>query len=121
MNVLFGNSLRELRIKADVRLRELARSIGKSPGYISDVEQGKVPPPSEEVIVEIAKAIGADRQMLLKLAHKVDPELTDYVTGEPMAADFLRMTKHKEFKEKDWEKLSQLAELANLGKPGKLK
>jgi len=44
----FGIALRRLRLEAGVGLRELARLIDKSAGYISDVEQDNVPPPSEE-------------------------------------------------------------------------
>lgn len=121
MRKTFGKIIRQLRLESNVGLRELSRLVDKSPGYISDVEQDKVPPPSEEVIVKIAEVLNADRDKLLNLALKVDPELSNYVAREPKAADFLRMTKQKEFEEKDWEKLSQLAELANLGKPGKLR
>ena len=119
MEKLFGNILRKLRLDADAGLREMARLIDKSPGYISDVEQGKVPPPSEEVIVKIAEVLGADRNLLLKAARKMDPELSSYVSDAPLAADFLRMTKQKGFNDKDWEKLSQLVEIANLGDPEK--
>ena len=111
----FGNILRKLRLEADGGLRETARLVGISPGYLSDVEQGKVPPPSEEVILKLSAVLGADRQLLLRSARKMDPELSSYVSEEPLAADFLRMTKQKRFKERDWEKLSQLVEIANLG------
>jgi hypothetical protein len=45
----------------------------------------------------------------------MDPELSNYVAQEPQAADFLRMAKDKGYNSRDWEKLSQLADLANLG------
>jgi transcriptional regulator with XRE-family HTH domain len=100
-------------------LRELARLIDKSPGYLSDVEQDNVPPPSEEVIINIAAALNVDKNQLLLAAHKMDPELSNYIAEEPQAADFLRMAKEKEFKDADWEKLSQFVELIDLGKPKK--
>ena len=56
MEKMFGETLRDLRLEAGVGLRELARLIGKSPGYLSDVENGRVPPPSEPVILDIAIA-----------------------------------------------------------------
>ena len=57
MTETFGKKLRDLRVKSDIGLRELARLINKSPGYLSDVEHDHVPPPSEDVILKIADAI----------------------------------------------------------------
>jgi transcriptional regulator with XRE-family HTH domain len=71
----FGNKLRRLRQEAGVGLRELARLVNKSPGYLSDVELERVPPPSQEVIIRIAIALDTDKNDLLMAAKKVDPEL----------------------------------------------
>jgi transcriptional regulator with XRE-family HTH domain len=99
-----------------VGLRELARLIDKSPGYLSDVELDNVPPPSEETIVQIANALNVDKKALLSSAKKVDPELSEYVAEQPQAADFLRMAKDQEFDGDDWDRLTQLAKLSKLGK-----
>ncbi len=115
----FGNKIRELRKQAGIGLRELARLINKSPGYLSDVELERVPPPSQEVIIRIAIALDTDKNELLSAAKKVDPELSDYVIKQPQAADFLRMAKEKKFKDEDWERLSQLAKISGLGKAEK--
>lgn len=116
MKNLFGKKLRDYRVEAEVGLRELARLIDKSPGYLSDMENGRVPPPSETVILDIAMALNADKKELLKAAKKVDPELSSYVAEQSQAADFLRLAKDQEFKNGDWERLTQLAKLAKLGK-----
>ena len=116
MKQTFGDILNRLRLEARIGLRELARLIDKSAGYLSDVENNHVPPPSEEVILTIAAALNVDKDQLLIAAQKMDPELTHYVSHEPQAADFLRRAKDKGYKSRDWEKLSQLADLANLGK-----
>jgi transcriptional regulator with XRE-family HTH domain len=121
MTETFGKKLRDLRIHADVGLRELARLIEKSPGYISDVEQDHVPPPSEDVILKIAAALNVDKKELLALAQKMDPEISRYVAREPEVADFLRMAQEKRYDSDDWETLTKLAEAAKLGKPEKLK
>jgi PTS system nitrogen regulatory IIA component len=112
----FGLYLRALRIEAGVGLRELARLVGVSAGYISDVELGNVPPPSEKTILKIAAALNVDKKALLNKAKKVDPELTQYVVDQPQAADFLRMAKDQEFNGDDWHRLTQLARLSKLGK-----
>ncbi|MGE5257087.1 MAG: helix-turn-helix domain-containing protein [Hyphomicrobiales bacterium] len=119
MTDTFGRTLRKLRTDARVGLRELARLVDKSAGYLSDVEQENVAPPSEELIVRIAAALGADKQELLSAASKMDPELSRYIAGEPQAADFLRRAKEKSFGSEDWKKLDQFAEIVELGKHGK--
>jgi transcriptional regulator with XRE-family HTH domain len=113
---VFGKTLKENRMNAGLSLREFAGRIDISPGYLSDVENEKVAPPSETVILKMATALGVDKAEFLKAAEKVDPELSEYVAQEPRAADFLRMAKEQNFDNGDWEKLSQLAKIAGLGK-----
>lgn len=83
----FGEILRDFRVKAGFGLRELARRVNISPGYLSDVENGRVPPPSEAVILEIASALNVEKSALLVSAKKVDPELLAYVAEKPLTAD----------------------------------
>jgi len=113
---MFGKILKENRMNAGIGLREFAGRIAISPGYLSDLENEKVAPPSEKHILEMAKILGIDKDELLKAAEKVDPEVSEYVAHEPRAADFLRMAKEQNFDNGDWEKLSQLAKIAGLGK-----
>ena len=115
-NDTFGKLLRSLRLESGIGLRELSRLIEKSPGYLSDVESGNVPPPSEETIVQIANALNVDKKTLLNAAKKIDPELSEYVAEQPQVADFLRMAKDQEFNDDDWDRLTQLAKLSKLGK-----
>jgi transcriptional regulator with XRE-family HTH domain len=119
MTDTFGKTLRRLRLEAQVGLRELARLVEKSPGYISDVEQENVAAPSEEVIVKIAEALRVDKNELLSAASKLDPELSRYVASEPQAADFLRRAKERGFGREDWKKLDKLAEIVELGERGR--
>ena len=121
MTDTFGKKLRNLRIHANVGLRELARLIEKSPGYISDVEQDHVSPPSEDVILKIAVALNVEKKELLSAAKKMDPEISLYVAQEPVVADFLRMAQEKKFDSDDWDTLTKLAEAAKLGKTDKNK
>ena len=116
MTDTFGKKLRDLRVNSEIGLRELARLIDKSPGYLSDVEHDNVPPPSEDVILKIAAALIVDKKELLIAARKMDPEISSYVAQEPEAADFLRMAQEKKFNSDDWDTLTKLAEAAKLGK-----
>lgn len=112
---MFGRILKESRLKARMGLREVAGRIGISPGYLSDLENEKVPPPSERIILEMAVVLGVDKEELLKAASKVDPELSEYVAHEPKAATFLRLAKEQGYRNGDWDKLTQLVKIMGLG------
>lgn len=118
---MFGKTLKEKRMETGLSLREFAGRVGISPGYLSDLENEKVAPPSEKLIMDMAGILGIEKDELLKAAEKVDPEVAEYVAHEPRAADFLRMAKEKNFDNGDWEKLSEIARVVGLGKPGEEK
>ncbi|MCC6356462.1 MAG: helix-turn-helix domain-containing protein [Verrucomicrobiae bacterium] len=61
-----GERIKELRQKANMSLRQLAERIGKSPPFVSDVELGRRYP-SEGVLEDIARVLGADATELKKL------------------------------------------------------
>lgn len=108
----FGSTLKRLRLDAGIGLRELAKMIGKSPSYLSEIESNRVSPPSAEMILDIAEALGGHKNELLAAASKMDPQLTEYVTHQPEAADFLRKAREYGFDREDWQKLEQLADIA---------
>ena len=99
----FAALLKNERRTARRTLRELAEATGKSIGYLSDVEQGRKPPPSPNVVVKIEKKLGIQDSRLMKLAEEVrrlmptelmrmirnsSPKMTQMV-GELMRADGL--------------------------------
>ena len=106
----FGQKLKEFREKTGLGLRELARLIDRSPGYLSDVEKGNVPPPSVELILSLARVLNIHKWELLRAADKE----IEYISKQPEAADFLRMT--SDFGPEEWKKAGQLVEIAGLGK-----
>lgn len=108
----FGSILKNLRLDSSIGLRELAKMIGKSPSYLSEIESDRVPPPSAEMIIDIAHALGGHKNELLAAASKMDPQITDYVSHQPEAADFLRKAQEYGFNKDEWQKLDQLAEIA---------
>lgn len=113
MESSFGETLKRIREGSRVGIRELARLVDKSPGYLSDVEKDKVPPPSVELIIAMAGALNADKWKLLRAADKE----VEYIIQQPEAADFLRKTSN--FGPQDWQKTGQLVEIAGLGKKEK--
>lgn len=64
----FGDLLRKLRRKADKTLGDVARLLGVSVVYVSDVERGNRKPFSNERIVLIARFLGESPDLLIEAA-----------------------------------------------------
>jgi len=84
----FGATIREIRERRFAQdrafsLRQLARRIGVEPSYLSKVERGETPPPSEAKIVLLAQELGEDPDPLLALAGKVSSDLQDVIRRRP--------------------------------------
>ena len=62
----FGDLLRKLRRKADKTLGDVARLLGVSVVYVSDVERGNRKPFSNERIVLIARFLGESPDLLIE-------------------------------------------------------
>jgi len=90
MNQVFSNFIREKRVSlretGDRRFsqRQVAIRIGVQPTYLSQVEQGKAAPPSEEKIVALAHELGEDPDFLLALAGKVASDLQYIIRERPV-------------------------------------
>lgn len=53
----FGATIRELREKRGVGLRQFARMLGVSATYLSKIEREDMPPPAEDRVKEIARLL----------------------------------------------------------------
>ena len=73
IEISLGQRIHELREKADLSLRELAKQIGISAPFLSDIELGRRFP-SEEVLGKLASALNVSLE-----------ELKQYDTREPIA------------------------------------
>ncbi|MFC2073181.1 transcriptional regulator, partial [Chloroflexota bacterium] len=71
----FNTGLRELREQAGLSQRELADKVGINFTYLSKIESGVMPPPSEKVILRLAEVLDADRDELMTLAGKVPSDI----------------------------------------------
>jgi transcriptional regulator with XRE-family HTH domain len=58
-----GQRLHQLRENADLSLRELAKQVGISPPFLSDIELGRRFP-SEEILAKLAKALNVKLEEL---------------------------------------------------------
>jgi transcriptional regulator with XRE-family HTH domain len=71
----FGRTVRKLRERRAIGLREMAERIGASQGYLSQVERGNYAPPSEEKIVALADALETNATWLLALGGRLPSEV----------------------------------------------
>ena len=84
----FGEYIRQRREKlqetdAQFSLRRVAAAIGVEPSYLSKVERGEQPPPSEKAVLALAQALGEDQDVLLAMAGKVSAELLQIIRKRP--------------------------------------
>lgn len=84
----FGDYLRQRRLQKQEQdpafsLRQVAAAIDVEPSYLSKVERGEQPPPSEATIVALAKVLDEDADVLLALAGKVSSDLQKIIRKRP--------------------------------------
>ena len=65
-------------------LRQLAGRIGVEPSYLSKIERGLEPRPSEETTRALALALGEDPDVLLAMAGKVSGDLQEIIRKRPL-------------------------------------
>src|SRR3990172_8289292 len=90
----FGQRLKELRKQSGLSQRELAEKIGVNFSYLSKIESGAMPPPSEAVIEKLAETLKADRDELLILAGKIPSDIARILKNKK-ALQLLRSEKVK--------------------------
>src|SRR4051794_17172140 len=84
----FGQRVRQLRQDKGLTLRDLAPMVGVGFTYLSKVENGRLgfgDFPGEELIVRIARVLGADEDELLLLAKKIPERVRMRVLERPDA------------------------------------
>ncbi|MDH3458815.1 MAG: helix-turn-helix domain-containing protein [Gemmatimonadota bacterium] len=84
----FGAYVRDCRERlkagdATFSVRQVAGRIGVEPSFLSKVERGETPPPSEEKVKALASELGEDPDVLLALAGKVSSDLQEAIRKRP--------------------------------------
>jgi len=117
----FGSLIKELRLNnTEYSLRKLAEIVEISPPYLSRLEADRDPPPSEDVVIRLAGALGTEKDELLSCANKVSPDVLGIIKDNPRSVpSFLRLAKQRKLSEEDWQKISQFMETENLGRKRK--
>jgi HTH-type transcriptional regulator, competence development regulator len=77
-------------------LRSMAGRIGVEPSYLSKIERGLEPRPSEETTRALALELGEDPDVLLAMAGKVSSDLQEIIRKRPqLFAQLIRELKNQ--------------------------
>jgi len=90
MTETFGEAVRRQRLAKGLGVRELARALGLSAPYISDIEYDRRVP-SETVLRALANVLGADLEALMALSGRLGDQAEDYLRRTPAARELVRV------------------------------
>ena len=108
--VTFGEYLKHKREQKQISLREVARTLGVSAPFLSDVENNRRGPLTEERLADLAKVLNLNEQEQAEMYDIVGkqkgllaPDLNPYVTERPYVNAALRTARNLEANEEDWQ------------------
>lgn len=101
---LFGVFLKEKRQQNDLSLRELSKKANIAHTYIAKIENGSKPPPSDDVLIRLAKGLSLDdesSEIFFDLAAKckrmgddknfyLPADISEYLLNEDNAKSLIR-------------------------------
>lgn len=105
----FGKFVKEKRIAIQISLRSLARELGISPSYLSDIENGNRKALSSEKLELLVNALRLneeDAQTMYDLAgqalNELPPDVPQYLLKNDAAIAALRRAKELDASEEEW-------------------
>jgi len=66
----FGTLIRAHRLRQNLSMDKICQQVDLSKAYLSLIETGQKTPPKDDVVVQIARALGLDEHDLLMRAHR---------------------------------------------------
>lgn len=98
----FGIMLRNWRAERKMGLRTLADKVGMSFTYLAKIERGELGPPSEGLLLRLARALGRPSGELLNAAKRLSADMVRVAQRHPTRyAQLLRITKDLSAEELD--------------------
>lgn len=115
----FGAFISTRRKEAKLNLRDTAKHLGISNGYLCDIEQGRRPAPEGAFVERISSFLELDKQeheMLLDLAadsrQTVPADLPDYIRQHDIVRAALRVAKEVDATDEEWKAFMELMPMA---------
>ena len=112
----FGSYLRAVRRARKISVRQLAKAVGKTPTYLSDIEQQNNKPPEKELLDRIIRELELDdypkvKTKLYDLAamerNDVPADIKEYIINNRYLIQLIRNAKDRPNGELLWEQISQ--------------
>ncbi|MCH4183796.1 MAG: helix-turn-helix domain-containing protein [Prevotella sp.] len=110
-NKSFGELLTFFREKNDVTLRELARGIGVSAPFLSDVEKGRRAALTAERIEKVVVVLHLNEEEATTLynaagkqKNSIPPDLPDYIMEHEYVSAALRTARDLDASEEEWQR-----------------
>lgn len=112
----FGSYLRAVRQARKISVRQLAKAVGKTPTYLSDIEQRNNKPPEKDLLEKIIRKLNLDehpevRTKLYDLAamerNDVPADIKEYIMENKNLINLIRNTKDRPNSDLIWKQISQ--------------
>ncbi len=113
--IAFGPTVRLLRQAKGISLREMARQLGVSPAFLSQIEAGRQHKIPKARIVQVAEMLGVSEGYLLGTAKQMHPDLIQFLSETPEAAEFMTTAMKNGLGAEEFTQLRELLE-ENQGK-----
>lgn len=104
----FGEILRKIRRDKKISQRALADKLGISFTYLSKIENDVMPPPSEELLIKLAKELDIDIDEFMIEANKVPTDIQQTIMNNPKIPKFLRSI--DKITDEKWKKIEAILE-----------
>lgn len=105
----FGEFLQKKRLENEITLRKMAKLIGITAPYLTDIEKDRRNPPEIQKLDKIAEILSLteeEKAVMFDLAGKqrnsVAPDLPDYIMKRDYVAAALRTARDLDADEDDW-------------------
>lgn len=106
--IAFGPTIRLLRQAKGISLREMARQLGVSPAFLSQIEAGRQHKIPRARIVQVAEMLGVSEGYLLGTAKQVHPDLMTFLSENPEAAEFMVTAMRSGMEAQDFNQLREI-------------
>lgn len=108
--IAFGPTIRLLRQAKGISLREMARQLGVSPAFLSQIEAGRQHKIPKARIVQVAEMLGVSEGYLLGTAKQMHPDLIQFLSETPEAAEFMTAAMKNGLGAEDFAQLREFVE-----------